>query len=236
MREPAEPVEYVEWETFLNDVFKWKQGEHMTLIGPTGGGKTTLTRLLLPRRHYQLVVATKAQDPLIQEMKQDHEYSVVKEFDVNADITPKVILYPAQKQSLSATRANQRSVIAHAIESAYHQKAWCIYIDEGNYVCEDLRLADDLKTIWHTGRSLNISLVVSLQRPTMIPLVAYSGATHLIFWRNNDEADLKRIGGIGGINNRTIREAVSALEWHEVLYVNTRSGRLCRTKAKVSGK
>lgn len=228
-------IETVSWEDFLAHEFKWKQGEHMTLIGPTGGGKTTLARLLLPRRNYQLVVATKQRDPLIGEMKTDADYNVMKEFEVNPDITPKVILDPGKRKTISGTRQNQSKVIKHAIESAYHQGSWCLYIDEANYVCDDLGLGDDLKTLWHTGRTLKISLVVSAQRPVGLPLVAYSGATHVFFWRLADDTDLKRIGSIGGASNRVIRDTVPLLEFPgEFLYLNSRSGRMVRTKAKVS--
>jgi hypothetical protein len=81
---------------------------------------------------------------------------------------------------------------------------------------------------------MDISLVCSMQRPAKVPLLAYSQATHLFFWRCNDEADLKRIGGIGGQDSRIIREVVSQLygpkgsapagKSNQFLYVNAKNG------------
>jgi hypothetical protein len=59
----------------------------------------------------------------------------------------------------------------------------------------------------------------------------YDQATHLFFWRDNDDANLKRIGGIGSLDARLVRDTVAALPHHETLYVNTRTGRLVQTIA-----
>jgi hypothetical protein len=58
----------------------------------------------------------------------------------------------------------------------------------------------------------------------------YDQATHLFFWRDNDEANLKRIGGIGFLDAKLIRGTVAELPEHEALYINTRTGSLIRTQ------
>lgn len=225
-------IQELDWDTFLARL-KWKQGEHMTLVGPTGGGKTTLARLLLDRRKYIVVFATKRRDPLLTAIKQDGDYEVVKDFIGNTKISEKFILDPGTGTTLKATKLKHRAAFQAALETAYHQEGWCVYVDEGKYICDTLRLDQECEMIWQQGRSLGVTLVMSVQRPVKIPLAAYDQATHVFFWRETDDANLKRIGGIGGISNRLIRDTVSVLEWHEVLYLNTRSGEMVKTKAKV---
>src|SRR3954471_22907642 len=66
MREEAGPV-FVPWHDFASS-FTFKQGEHCTLVGTTGSGKTTLAReLLLPQRDYVVVLGTKAEDDSLYE-------------------------------------------------------------------------------------------------------------------------------------------------------------------------
>lgn len=54
--------ERLPWDEFLAGRFVWNQGEHVTLIGPTGSGKTTLALALLPMRRYVLAFGTKPKD------------------------------------------------------------------------------------------------------------------------------------------------------------------------------
>lgn len=220
------------WDIFLRR-FVWKQGEHLTLVGPTGGGKTTLARILLRKRQYQVIFATKRKDALISEMKGEGDYEIVKHFDGNTQVADKYILDPGSARTLPKTIERHRYEFGHALEVAYHQTGWCVYVDEGKWICDTLGLAKPCEMLWQQGRSLGVTLVMSVQRPVKIPLAAYDQATHLFFWRDNDEVNLKRIGGLGGQSARAIRAAVSMLELHQVLYLNTRSGKMAITKAKV---
>jgi hypothetical protein len=82
---------------------------------------------------------------------------------------------------------------------------------------------------------LEISLVTSIQRPAWVPLEIYSQSTHLFIWRTNDESDLTRLSGLGAANNATARMVVENLEPYQVLYINTRTGEMARTRAPKMG-
>lgn len=136
----------------------------------------------------------------------------------------------------------QREVFKDALKRIFVTGGWCIYADELRYLCENLKepgrtgqrkIQQLLELIWLQGRSLKISLIATAQRPAYVPTLLYDQATHLFFWRDNDELNLKRIGGIGWINSKDIRIAVSSLPMHHVLYVNTRNGTLVTTKVEV---
>jgi hypothetical protein len=115
----------------------------------------------------------------------------------------------------------------------FTQKHWAINADEVSYIGNDLRLEPLLKLIWQQGRAIGLSLVAGTQRPVHVPLLIYDQSTHLFFFRDNDETNLRRIGGIGWLNAREIREAVARLPKYYFLYVNTRTGEMKISKKQI---
>lgn len=223
-------VDQLDWETFY-DRFRWRQGEHVTLVGPTGSGKTTLGLAILPKRRYTLVLAAKPKDPLISDLKKQG-YTISRDWPPPPiEITGgRVVYWPKMKDPEDVIA--QRDGFAAALADAYRQGGWTIFIDELQYVTdrEFLGLAPLAKLLWQHGRSLNVSIVGGTQRPAHIPLAAYSQATHLFFWRSNDAADLKRLREIGGaIDPKGLQAAILALEGHRALYVNVRTGETIET-------
>jgi hypothetical protein len=215
------------WSEFL-DQFRWQQGEHVSLIGPTGGGKTTLALQLLPMRSWVTVLATKPADPTLSQLR-GQGYKRIEAWPPPA-LTPRVLLWPRFRGRRDMPA--QRAVIADAVVEMFASGGWCIYVDELAYLSQMLKLDTDLRLIWQQGRALKLTLMGATQRPAWVPLEMYSQATHLFFWRTTDRADLGRIGGLGGIDPTLVRQRVSRLRNHECLYVNTRNGEMLLTKAE----
>lgn len=209
----------------------FRQGEHITLIGRTGSGKTTLGLSLLPFRRFVLVLATKPKDPLIGKLKREGYY-VTRKWPVSAEIHPRVVYWP--KIERTSDVITQRDGLYDALSSVYEDGGWCVYADEIRYLAETLKLERLLQLLWLQGRSLGVSLVGGTQRPAWIPLEAFSQATHLFLWRENDARNLKRLGEIGGIDSKTLQAMVTRLDFHrhECLYVNTVNGTILRTIAE----
>lgn len=224
-------IENVPWDRFLRRVFKWKQGEHVTAIGPTQSGKTTLIKAILPLRKYVVVMITKKRDPLIGEFKKEG-YEHMKEWrEVPHHIHPRVLLHPVLAKDEPKER-HQQSEFRYALGRAFDQGHWTMYADELPYLIEELKLERELKRQWNQGQGMKTSLVSSAQRPAFLPLLAYSAATHIFIFKTTDENDLKRLGGLGGISNKLIRETVAVLESHQALYFNTRTGKMYITKVE----
>lgn len=223
-------IEHVSWDEFLANHFEWKQGQHVTLIGPTGQGKTTLAKAILKQRKYVLMLVTKRHDPLIGEFK-SAGYRVVREWVHSHHSHPKVLLHPPYLRR-EPREAEQLRQFKHALDRVFDEGSWTVYLDEGPYVIEELRLIKKIKRLWQEGRSSKITVVTGAQRPRFLPLAAYSQATHLFFWRNQDESDSKRLGGLGGLDRKRIERTVASLGEFEVLYVNTRTGALVTTKVR----
>lgn len=233
----ASTVESLSWEEFLGR-FQWNQGEHVGMIGPTGSGKTTLALHLLPMRNYVTILATKPRDPTLdkfgkalnfrrtEEWRPRHWLGFKRQLDPRK--YPRRMIWPNAKKLDSI--GVQRDAFQDALGHMYVDGGWCVYCDELWVMMKHLGLEKEIKTYLQQSRSLNISLVVATQRPAFIPLEVYDQSTHLFFWRDNDERNLKRISGIGWRSARLIQQAVSELALHDVLYIHTRDGTMIQTR------
>lgn len=218
----------VPWDIFVNE-FKWEQGEHVGLIGPTGQGKTNLLMHILPLRTYVACFATKPRDTSMDRLVASGYKVLDKWENLPTQRFPRRIIWP-NAHRIDAEK-HQKSVFQHAFAQAYRETGWCIVLDEGYYMSKVLGLGNEMRTIWTQGRSLGISFVVATQRPRWVPLEIYDQSTHLFFWRENDDENLRRISGLGAAPSNLVRTIIENLERFQVLYVNTRNGRMIRTKA-----
>lgn len=221
---PDPRVQRLSWADFLTSL-RWRQGEHVSLIGPTGGGKTTCAKMLLPIRQYVCVLATKPKDELLTSFKRDG-YTIVNDWPP-ADFVKRAVFWPSVKRLRD--NYNQADAIYHCLDTVYQSGGWCLYADEIRYLTQTLKLKQELEIMWLQGRSLGVSLVASTQRPAWVPLEMYSQATHLFLWRDTDKRNLNRLGEIGGVDTDLVSYEVARLPKHDMLYVNTRDGTLAIT-------
>ena len=228
----GQTVETVTWDTFLSDHFVWRQGEHVSMIGPTGSGKTTLALNLLPMRQFVIVLATKPRDETMDKLVKEDGYLKVKRWKdiprIGVRQHLRVIVQPPYKSSRDIWQ--QAQAFDDVLNAAFIQGGWTIFADELFWM-QKLGLNNELETYWTQGRSMNLSLIAGTQRPANVSLFAYDQATHVFFWRDNDERNLKRISGMNGQNAKLIRETVASMPKHASLYVNTRTGAMVMTTA-----
>ena len=214
----------VPWAEFYRR-FPWAQGEHVALIGRTGGGKTSLALRLLEKRRFVTVLATKPHDTTMDSLIAGG-YKRFEEWPRTSAVkAPKRVIWPDGKALDS--NVSQGLTFHDTFASIYRQGNWTLYVDElytmsmpfkrGGYQC-----APDVMQFLTQARSLGVSLVCATQRPVHVPVELYSQSTHLFFWGESDERNLKRLSGISGVESRRITEALKGLAPHEVLYVNTR--------------
>lgn len=217
----------VPWDEFLRD-WKWAQGEHVALVGPTGSGKTSLLTRILVKRRYVAVTATKPKDPTM-------DYLISRGYDrydswpngVSPQSSPKRVIWPNARDINSDEL--QKRVFKDVYGKAYREGGWALVIDEGYVMGKHLGLSREMIQVWTQGRSIGVSHVVATQRPRWVPLEMYDQSTHLFFWLNRDERSLETLGDINRTSSSLVRELVSTLEQFQVLYINRISGRMART-------
>src|SRR5512142_7809 len=73
----APRVSWAQLHAYLRRNFA--QGDHVSILGPTGTGKTHIALELAELRDYSLVIATKPHDPLIEETLRRGYYRVSTE-------------------------------------------------------------------------------------------------------------------------------------------------------------
>lgn len=219
----------IPWHEFIGREFIWLAGEHVGLIGPTGQGKTTLLVNILPMHRYVTAFATKPRDRTMQGLIDQGYLKLERWRSIDPDIYPRRVIWPNARRLNS--RALQKQVFADAFEKIYLEGNWTVAIDETWWFSEILHMDEYIKTYLLQARSLGISLVAGTQRPAWVPREIYTSCTHLFFWRVNDATDLQNLSGIGWRSSDLIREAVANLDPYQCLYVNTRTGKMARTRA-----
>jgi hypothetical protein len=222
----------MDWERF-QEALNFRQGEHVTLVGGSGSGKTTLAReLILPRRDFVVVMATKKSDDSLYQPLQQAGYVLTDTFDPYDRDKPKVIFRPSISGVGRSGRQAQAQAFGEALEGVFEAESWCVYCDEVRYLSDNLSLGVELETLWMQGRSLGISMVVGAQRPVKIPVIAYD-ANHLFLWKASDKRDIDTMSEFTGVNINTAREVIPRLPRHEALYIQTVTDEMARTKARL---
>ena len=219
----------IPWDTFIDGHFSWSAGQHLAVIGPTGQGKTTLMYHLLPLHPYVVVMATKPRDKSMVSLAATGYHVMQRWQSLDPKYYPRRIVWPDASRLDSV--ALQKKVFTHALDTIYREGGWTVAIDELWYFIHELKLDKAVRLYLLQARSLGISLCVGTQRPAFVPLEVYDQSEHLFFFRDNDETNLRRMSGIAYRSAGLIRHLVSNLEDHQALYINTRSGFMCRTRS-----
>lgn len=217
-----EQIPRVSYGEFLRR-FQWLQGEHITAIGPTGYGKTTLAKDLLTRRKYVMAFGTKRDDDTMQKFITERGFRRVESYDDITEEDRRVILWPHTEGLKSAAEvlAMQQARFREALFAIFRVGGWCAYLNELRYITARLGLEAEVSLLWEQGRSLDASVYAEYQRPRNIPLLAYDQPEHLIFFKETDRENLDRMAEIiAWIDRKVMIENIVRLSKYDFLYLN----------------
>lgn len=224
------------WEEYV-----WRQGQHITLIGTTGCGKTTLELDLQEEREYVIFLGTKAEDETQDELGPLGFRMARNPEEISLSVSGKWVLHPGgtpNKQTAVDIKHRLREFYRRVLMFCYEQTGWAVIIDEGRFICKFLNLRDEAELLYLQGRSQHNSIVMGTQRPSWVPLESFDAATHLFFFSDNDLGNIKRVSELAGLDRQAVLRAVPELESTEeeggqFLYYNTRTGNKMISKVEV---
>lgn len=233
-------VPFIGWSQLRTHLERsWLPGQHVTLVGKTGSGKTHIALELLDMRTYSLILATKRRDPLLQEAgagyKVVEDMNEIPRTENGTPVYRHVIVWPGRAITNEDDRLNmQRNAIKNTLATTERQGNWTVLSDETMWLYDRLRLKAELDSVWYQGRSSGISFIANAQRPTRVPRLMISSASHLFLSYVSDKRDLEPLREIAGVvPAELIERTLPTLDWerHEFLYVGADTGYVARTIA-----
>jgi hypothetical protein len=242
--EPAIP--FVSWERVAARLKRdFRPGMHLTAIGPNGAGKTlALLSIAELANQWTIVLGTKRRDPLLEALARNGYERVSSTREIMwVEETPlqrRYLVWPqAERKETARERMDfQAARMREALDFADRTTNWLVLCDELHWLSKNLRLEPELSAAYFQGRTQGVSILGAAQRPTHVPLLAYSQASYLLLFQTADERDLDRLAEIaGGFSRDLIARAVVDLDWqaHELLFIDVRRRQLARTVAPARG-
>lgn len=221
---------------FLRTRFRYAPGEHVTIIGPTGSGKTWLAYQLLESvakpKLPGLVLVMKPVDATVTQWTRRVHFRRVRSWPPTPSIwwsrrPPGWVLWPKHTFDPDRDDALLYAQFRKAILDSYKRGNRILFADEAYGLSSELDLDREMITVWSRGRSMGTGMWAATQKPTHIPLHAYNQAHHLFLFRDPDKRARERYAEISGVDPQLVRDTVLGLRRHECLYIRQDGPRLC---------
>lgn len=215
----------MEWPRFLEWFRRrWRPGDHVALIGPTGTGKTTFAVGILPLRKYVLAIDPKGGDSTLSALTK-HGFRRSTTWPISAADRRRIekgepvrlIMGPVVRTRVD--RDKQRVLLEKTLEGAFVEGGWTIYVDELQLLADRrmMKLGTSVEENLVAARDRGVSMVCSFQRPANVPRAASDQASYLFLWYTRDVDVVNRLGEMAGRPKSEIRGAVSGLAKYSVL-------------------
>jgi len=223
---------------FIRERFRYDAGEHVTILGPTGYGKTELigelTEQVASPELPALFLAAKPRDKTMTRWSKRLSARTTKQWPPKFSLAERwankppgvYTVWPDHSFDPDTDDAHLYEVFRAAMMESYKAGDRIIGADE-LLGLTDLGLEKELRTLWTRGRSMGVGVFGASQKPTDIPTYAYGQASHLFLANDPDKRSRDRFKEIGGVDPKLLEAVVSGLAKYEWLYVRRDGPKMC---------
>jgi hypothetical protein len=207
--------EFVDW---FSD--QWKPGEHMSIISPTGAGKTTFAGGSLLLRRYVLALDAKGGDDTLQAFgfRRLAKWPGIRAMEKRLDDDerhgrPSRYIVGAVVRSRTELPA-LRATLAQAMDDAWDMGGWTVYADEQQILADRrmMNLAARSDTFLVAARARKLSYVASFQAPKWVGSGPLIQPTWIATSYTRDSDTVNRIAEVLGRPKPEVRGAVKGLD------------------------
>lgn len=230
-------IEVMDRDEFLRDYWEYKAGQHVTIIGPNGRGKSTLGFQLLgataTEKMRAYVLISKPRDETIDKWTKKLRFKNIETYPPPAEFLKKsrgYMLRPYQSlKDLKADNARLSREFKNCMMGEYgSKKPVIIFADEVQEIQSSLGLKQECEAYWKRGRSLKSGLWALAQRSAHNSQDMYNAPEHLFLFNDPDSRNRQRFGEIGGIEDPSIiRDITNSMDQYQSLYIKRTGPCLC---------
>jgi len=205
----------------------WKPGEHVSVIAPTGAGKTTFVGGLLQLRRYVLALDPKGGDstlsgleyPRLSTWPGERKLGELVAKNDQEGRPSRYILGPRVVRHEDNEKL--REVTKEALDGAFTMGGWTLYADELQIISDPRMqgLRKEVDRILIAARDKGLSFVSSYQSPSWVTPNAAKMSTWVAVSYTRDTDVVNRLAEVLGRPRAEIRGAVAGLDRYSWLIV-----------------
>jgi hypothetical protein len=220
-------------DEYLRSYWQYQAGESVTVLAPTGEGKTTLMmQLLAATPGLRIVIDTKKKSPEMDKACAQYGFRATPQWPVSwwnwmwfRECDRWVVRWP-HLRDIEANEDRLARLAKEALNYIHEKGNAVLYWDEC-LDAVDLGLGKALRVIWTRGRSSRLGLWTGSQRPFNLPVYAYDQAKHLFLGNDPDVRNRQRFRDIGGFDPEKIDYYVQRLPRFHYLVINRNDRTMC---------
>ncbi|MDA8311031.1 MAG: hypothetical protein M0Z46_10555 [Actinomycetota bacterium] len=212
-------VEGYDWDDFAGWFDQeWKPGEHVSIVTPTGGGKTTLAVGLMELRRWVGVIAPKGVDDTLRALHlrrllnwpSDRAVTRLLDDDEEAG-RPSRYVFGKDVETYDRDWPGLVGVYRDALAGMFRMRGWTCYVDDLKLLC-DMGLGPAATRWLISARSRNLSFVSAFQFPRRVIRTALDEPSWIFASQTRDATVIDRTAEVLGRPKAEVRGMLEEID------------------------